>query len=172
MSTDNTKLINMLDMAVQQPDTKAVTSAIKHGLQQLLRDNDLHLPDCVQDKAEGHYARRLIYRSEEHGYSVIAMTWGPDQATPLHDHAGLWCVEAVCDGKISVTQYELVEQQGERFRFEKAGNIEEGAGAAGSLIPPHEYHTIANCCGSDCAVTLHIYGGDMDECHMFKPEGN
>ncbi len=27
------------------------------------------------------------------------MTWGPGQGTPLHDHAGIWCVEGVVEGK-------------------------------------------------------------------------
>lgn len=166
------KLIAMLDEAVQQGEVDAITQSIKQGLCRMVRERDFRLPACVHDQAEQHYARRLLYRSPEHGYSVVAMTWGPEQGTPLHDHAGLWCVEAVCDGRIAVTQYELEEHEGERFRFRRCDRVEAGVGTAGCLIPPHEYHTIANCCGQDCAVSLHIYGGDMEACNAFIPVGN
>ena len=38
-------------------------------------------------------------------------------------------------------QYELLERDGDRFRFRAAGGMHAGPGSAGSLIPPHEYHT-------------------------------
>ena len=62
----------------------------------------------------------------------------------------------------------LKEQDGERFRFEQQPAIHAGYGTAGSLIPPHEYHTIANDNGDDVAVTVHIYRGEMKQCNMFR----
>ncbi|MCB1636832.1 MAG: cysteine dioxygenase, partial [Xanthomonadales bacterium] len=47
-----------------------------------------------------------------------------------------------------------------------------GEGSAGSLLPPHEYHTIANPSDSEVAVSLHIYKGDMCRCAVFSPEGD
>lgn len=162
------RLVAMLDEAVQQDDVEDVTAAVKLGLSELICERALSLPDCVHEDFGDHYARRLLYKSDRHGYSVVAMTWGPEQGTALHDHAGMWCVEAVCDGRIRVTQYELVERRGVQYRFERRDTIEAGVGSAGCLIPPHEYHTIANCCDESCAVSLHIYSGDMTECHVFE----
>ena len=42
-------------------------------------------------------------------------------------------------------------------------------GSAGCLIPPYEYHTLANKRGDAPSITLHIYGGEMDHCHVFEP---
>jgi predicted metal-dependent enzyme (double-stranded beta helix superfamily) len=129
------------------------------------------LPACVYEAEADHYARREIYRSDEHGYSVIAMTWGPGQGTQIHDHSGMWCVEGVWHGALEITQYELVEHDEERFRFQAVGSMQAGAGSAGSLIPPHEYHTIRNPSDSSVAISLHIYKGTMTCCSVFKPLG-
>ena len=94
---------------------------------------------------------------------------GPGQGTPLHDHCGLWCVEGVWEGELEITQYELLEHDGERFRFRAAGGMRAGPGSAGSLIPPHEYHTIRNASPDRIAISLHVYKGPMEQCCMFRP---
>src|SRR5678815_312049 len=150
------KFVAALDAAVESGDQHAITSALRNTLCKLIRDHDVQLPDCVHDPIVDHYARRELYRSPEHGYSVVAMTWGPKQGTPVHDHAGLWCVEGVFRGSIEVHQFELMERQDLRFRFEPRGTIQAGMGSAGCLIPPHEYHAIRNAAEKP-AVSVHIY---------------
>lgn len=166
------RLIEMVDAAVQCKDPDEVTQRVKQSLCQLIRGAELSMPECVCQPVGDHYARRLLFRSEEHRYSMVAMTWGPGQGTPVHDHSGLWCVEAVCQGTIKVVQFEPVEQRGEEFRFNQEESIRAPVGTAGCLIPPHEYHTICNVSDTDCAVTLHIYGGEMECCNVFEEAGN
>jgi predicted metal-dependent enzyme (double-stranded beta helix superfamily) len=164
------KLVRALDAAVESGDQHAITSALRNTLCTLIRDHDVQLPDCVHDPIVDHYARRELYRSARHGYSVVAMTWGPGQGTPVHDHSGLWCVEGVWDGELEITQYELLERDGERFRFRAAGGMHAGPGSAGSLIPPHEYHSIRNTSPDAVAISLHIYKAPMECCSMFVPQ--
>lgn len=162
------KLIAALDAAVSSGDEHAITAALRNTLCEMIRDREVQLPSCVHQPVPGHYARRELYRSPDLGYSVVAMTWGPGQGTPVHDHAGRWCVEGVWDGELEISQYELLETQGERFRFENVGCIRAGQGSTGSLIPPHEYHTIRNT-GETVAVSLHIYQAAMESCCTFEP---
>ena len=164
------KLVQALDIAVESGDQHAITAALRNTLCALIRDRDVQLPDCVHDPIVDHYARRELYRSPRHGYSVVAMTWGPGQGTPVHDHSGLWCVEGVWDGQLEITQYELLERDGERFRFRAAGGMQAGPGSAGSLIPPHEYHTIRNASPDAIAISLHIYKAPMECCSMYLPQ--
>ncbi|TZF89813.1 cysteine dioxygenase [Lysobacter lacus] len=163
------KMVAALDAAVSAGDTQAVTRAVRNVLCALIRDRDFELPSCVHEPISDHYARRELYRSPTLGYSVVAMTWGPGQGTPVHDHSGLWCVEGVWDGELDITQYELLEHDGERFRFRPGGGVQAGPGSAGSLIPPHEYHTIRNTSDAQVAVSLHIYKAEMQCCSTFVP---
>ena len=164
------KLVNAIDTAVSSGDEHAITAALRNTLCRMIRDHDVQLPECVFEPIEDHYARREIYRSPQHGYSVVAMTWGPGQGTPVHDHCGLWCVEGVWDGELEITQYELLETDGDRTRFRAAGGMVAGPGSAGSLIPPHEYHSIRNTSNDEVAVSVHIYKAQMEACSMFVPQ--
>ncbi|HEV2110677.1 MAG TPA: cysteine dioxygenase family protein [Gammaproteobacteria bacterium] len=165
------RLIPLLDEAVRRADPRTTTHAIKDLLCELFRERGVGLPAGVCQPCAESYARRLLYRSEDLGYTVVAMTWGPGQGTLIHDHAGMWCVEGVWDGQIEVQQYEIAERSGERYRFEHCGTIQAGTGSAGCLIPPHEYHLIRNPLPDRSAVSLHIYGGEMESCHVFEPMG-
>lgn len=163
------KLIDAIDAAVSQPDDPAVADALRRAMCELIRDPQVRLPACVLEPVSDHYARRELYRSEALGYSVIAMTWGPGQGTPIHDHAGMWCVEGVWHGQLEITQYEFIGEQADGCVFKPVGTINAGFGSAGSLIPPYEYHTIRNPSADALAVSLHVYKGEMRSCCVFQP---
>lgn len=166
-------LVELVDEAVMLPNETAVVEAIKNDLCRMIRTNAFELPVGVMSPLPDRYARRLLHRDPERGYSIVAMTWGACQSTPIHDHAGMWCVEGVCAGTIDVQQFELMQHEAaeERYLFEPRNSYMAGIGSAGCLIPPYEYHLIANPCDRTPAVSLHIYGGDMDHCHCFVREG-
>jgi hypothetical protein len=84
----------------------------------------------------------------------------------------MWCVEGVWTGALEITQYDLVDRQEPRYRFRPVGSIQAGAGSAGSLIPPHEFHTIRNPSEDQIAVSVHIYSGPMKSCAVFRPAGD
>lgn len=164
------QLIRSFDAAIGAGDTIQVMRALRTALCDAIHSGDVKLPDSVYAGCAEHYARRELYRSPEHGYCVIAMTWSPGQGTPIHDHSGMWCVEGVWQGALEVVQYELREQAGDRYRFIPAGVIQAGAGSAGSLIPPHEHHTICNASATDLAISVHVYQDQMTHCGVFEPE--
>ena len=162
-------MVDQLTAAVCHDCPAEITDALRNALCELIRDPQVKLPACCYERAEDHYARRELYKSDQHGFSVIAMTWGPGQGTPIHDHAGMWCVEGVWHGSLEITPYELMETRDDRFRFESRGTMNVGPGSAGSLIPPHEYHTIRNPSRDATAVTVHVYRGSMTQCSVFRP---
>lgn len=165
------KLVAAIDHAVVAPDDQRLTEALRNMLCRMIRDHEVCLPECVFDPVADHYARRELYHSDQHGYCVVAMTWGPGQGTPIHDHAGMWCVEGVWRGQLEITQYQLLDHDDTAWRFQPVATVSAGAGSAGSLIPPHEYHTIRNPSAGDTAVSLHIYKGQMNACSVFEPLG-
>ena len=164
------RLIAAVDHAVQHEHAHQIAATLRTALREAIADSRIQLPACVHHPIEDHYARRELYRSPVHGYSIVAMSWGPGQGTPLHDHSGLWCVEGVWLGQLEITQYQLLERDGERFRFRAQPPVLGDCGSAGSLIPPHEYHTIRNASADTIAVSLHIYKAPMEACSKFVPQ--
>lgn len=128
------------------------------------------LPEKFQKVQAAHYARHLVHRSSDLGVTVVAMVWAPGQTTPIHDHAGTWCVEGVYAGRILVTRYDLASQEGSSvFHFRQHGQFEQGLGGTGALIPPVEYHSIENREATP-AVTVHVYGRELEQCGVYLPE--
>jgi 3-mercaptopropionate dioxygenase len=162
------ELIARIDAAVRLRDPAAITHRVKRELQDAIHTNQISLPDRFHRVRPEGYARRLLHRSGSLGYTAVVMTWGPGQQTPLHDHAGIWCVEGVVEGQMDVTQFDLVEEAGAACRFEMKGCVHASVGATGSLIPPFEYHVLANAI-DEPSITLHVYGGEMTSCHIFEP---
>lgn len=162
-------LISRLDRSVEAGSPEAITAAVKKDLEQVLGERHLSLPaNLVQPRADA-YARRLLHRDPNGRYSAIVMTWGPGQGTAVHDHGGLWCVEGVVDGEIAVTQYLVQPDTDGYFRVTPIGSLLAGTGSAGCLIPPTDHHVLANARPTRASVTLHVYGGDLDDCKVFLP---
>jgi 3-mercaptopropionate dioxygenase len=157
-----------LDASITGDDVEAIAQRVKSVLQEALRGHGLPLPPRLRTARSDTYARRLLHRDPDGRYTAVVMTWGPGQGTALHDHAGIWCVECVVDGRMQVTQFDLVDESGGAYRFEERTRVTAERGAAGCLIPPFEYHTLANALDRP-SVTLHVYGGEMDHCHVFEP---
>ena len=148
-----------------------IPELVKAVLIDSLKIGTLTLAPGLRQPIEGTYARRLLHRDPFGQYTMVVMTWGPGQKTALHDHAGIWCVECVIDGDMEVAQYDLTSEVDGAFHFEQRNHVVAGRGSAGCLIPPFEYHTLGNV-NDTPSVTLHVYGGEMDHCHIFEPSGD
>jgi len=167
------ELIAALDQAVAAGDATRVTAAVKRILSDQIRGGRLRLAERLCAPRPDTYARRLLHRDPQRGYSAVVMTWGPGQGTMLHDHAGIWCVEGVVRGEMEILQYELTAAQGdERYRFAPRGRVRALAGSSGALIPPFEYHVLRNALPDRPSVTLHVYGGDLERCSIFEPQSD
>jgi predicted metal-dependent enzyme (double-stranded beta helix superfamily) len=164
-------LIENLRAAVRLRETAAIAARIKEVLEETIPAEGMRLPERFRRTLPDRYCRRLLYRDPELGFTALVMTWGPGQRTALHDHAGIWCVEGVVEGELEVTRYELLEEAaGGLCSFKERGAVRARAGSAGALIPPFEHHVLANADPDNVALTLHVYGGEMDHCSVFLPE--
>src|SRR4030095_3701968 len=163
-------LIDRLRDAVLLQDVDAITERIKSDLESFIPAEGLRLPERFRQVKPDSYARRLLYRDPDLGFTALLMTWGPGQRTALHDHSGIWCVEGVVEGEMEVTRYELAEEMEEGLcRFVARGAVAASAGSAGALIPPFEHHVLANARPDRASLTLHVYGGEMNHCDIFEP---
>jgi 3-mercaptopropionate dioxygenase len=164
-------LIENLRAAARLRDTDAIAARIKEDLETFIPAEGLRLPERFRRTRADGYCRRLFYRDPELGFTALVMAWGPGQCTALHDHAGIWCVEGVVEGELEVTRFELLEETRDGLcKFAERGGVRASAGSAGALIPPFEHHVLANVSPDRIALTLHVYGGEMDHCSVFLPE--
>jgi predicted metal-dependent enzyme (double-stranded beta helix superfamily) len=170
MFTGYADLVARLDTSVAAGSPEEITSRVKADLEDLLGHGALELPARFCVPRPDCYARRLLHQDPRGRYTAVVMTWGPGQCTPVHDHGGLWCVEGVVDGEMSVTQFDVRPQADGMFRVSAAGApLRADTGSAGRLIPPIDYHVLANARPNGPSVTLHVYGGSLDGCRVFLP---
>ena len=163
--------ISRLDAAAQQCDDMAVCTAVQDTLVDEITSGRLQLDPTFTDTCSTGYARRLLHRGTN--YSVVVMVWDQGQGTPIHDHDGRWCVECVYQGEIRVRSYDIVGKPEDEFvSFTEQQTVPATKGMAGHLIPPFDYHTIDNPL-EERAVTIHVYGGEMEGCHIYEqlPDG-
>jgi predicted metal-dependent enzyme (double-stranded beta helix superfamily) len=163
------ELIRRLDEAVGLPTEREIGYAVKAILEDVINADHQFLPERYLRTQPNRYARHLLHLDPAGRYSVLVMVWDVGQGTPLHDHAGMWCVECVYKGRIQVTSYNVIGEPTDiPVKFEQESVIFAGIGEAGALIPPFEYHKIENPDDTP-AVTIHVYGGEMTWCHAFVP---
>ncbi len=164
-----TELISMLDKAVDAKDDDCRCLGVKDVLCEVVRSGEAFIGTDFLKPASACYARRLLHKDPAGRYTVLVMVWGSGQGTPLHDHAGKWCVECVYRGRIQVDSYALHGSDEDALvSFTKERTVFAGQGEAGALIPPFDYHTITNNEAAP-AITIHVYGGELDWCHAFIP---
>ncbi|MEK7330217.1 MAG: cysteine dioxygenase family protein [Candidatus Eisenbacteria bacterium] len=163
------ELIRRLDQAVATADLHRLCSNVKRVLAEVVSSGEQFVDPALLKPAPDRYARRLLHKDPAGRYSVVVMVWDQGQGTPLHDHAGVWCVECVYRGRIRVTSFDLEgDAAAERPQFTPESVVFAGVGEAGHLIPPFEYHTIENPDATP-SVTIHVYGGELTWCHAFFP---
>ena len=153
----------------KKDDGARTVNQVKKRLVELL-ETPRWLPRPCRVAEARSYARHLLYQDGKTGFVIVAMVWGAGQRTAIHDHAGVWCVEGVYEGNIEVTRFNPIGRMGKTVRFEEGEAIRAGVGACGALIPPVEYHRIANE-SREKAISVHVYGRDLKVCNIFNPLG-
>jgi predicted metal-dependent enzyme (double-stranded beta helix superfamily) len=162
-------LIRRLDRATAVDDPHQLCQNVKQALTEIVTSAEDFVDPWFLRPAPDRYARRLLHRDPSGRYTVVVMVWDRGQGTPLHDHAGVWCVECVYRGRIRVTSFDREgDPESGPVRFTPESVVHAGKGEAGALIPPFEYHMIENP-DETPAITLHVYGGEMTWCHAFFP---
>lgn len=162
------EMLAMLDEAVERQEVHGCCTAVKKALEQIVTSGEDFIPEEYLRPAPGKYARRLLHLDPQHRYSLLVMVWDKDQGTSLHDHAGMWCVECVYRGRIKVTSFSCTGIKEGLHQFHPELEVYAGPGEAGALIPPFDHHIIVNP-DEKPAVTLHVYGGEMNWCDAFEP---
>ena len=107
--------------------------------------------------------RWLFERERDGQYTGLIMVWPPGYSTPIHDHDGLWGIEWVLQGALSVDDFELAADGDGHVqpRFVGTTLLEEGHSCAFLGTRGHA-HRCSNLSSRRPAITLHLYGGLLE----------
>jgi predicted metal-dependent enzyme (double-stranded beta helix superfamily) len=153
------RLTSSLDSLVAA-NTDAHTIAARAGmlLRPALADGAL-LEERHREPGEDRYRQHLVHVHPAGRYSIVALVWKPEQATPIHDHR-CWCVVGVWRGLERETTYDL-HGDDESTHLVQRNSVVAAPGDVGVLVPPEEdIHRVENC-GTTLAISIHVYGDDI-----------
>jgi len=102
------------------------------------------------------YKQSILYVEPEGLFSVVALTWGPRQATPVHDHI-CWCVVGIYEGSEREEIY-LPSGTGlgdlDRVVEHRTGEVYWHDTDAPNI------HRVSNP-AIELAISIHVYGADI-----------
>jgi len=119
---------------------------------------------AICDEHPQQFTRWLYERACDGRYTGLIMVWPAGHATPIHDHAGLWGIEMVLQGALSVEDYELAGDN--ELRHVGTSVLDEGQSCAFLGTAGHA-HRCTNLSARRAAVTLHVYGGMLERYRNF-----
>jgi predicted metal-dependent enzyme (double-stranded beta helix superfamily) len=135
--------------------TARTMTAVMEAVREAIEDPDLLLPEQRVPDLE-RYRQHVLHVEADGSFSVVALVWGPGQATPVHDHRA-WCVVGVIEGEESEVRFRRGPDGTSLVPTCTAINR---AGCVQGLLVPDEIHAVANR-GEGVAVSLHVYGTDL-----------
>ena len=112
------------------------------------------------------YRRQLIAAAPDRSYTMLLIAWPPGYVTPLHDHAELWGIELVLDGALQVDEY-FSDGDTQQPSLQPHRSLMLGSGDAAVFIDPAYVHRCRNLSAHQPALSLHVYGGDLDHYQSF-----
>jgi predicted metal-dependent enzyme (double-stranded beta helix superfamily) len=121
------------------------------------------LADGLVDLRERNrgFERWMLGRRGRPGVSVLVMAWPPGYTTPSHDHAGLWGIELSLYGALEVESW---SRESTAHAWQLRGRDWLGPGDATWFDADVPYmHRCRNLSKHETALTLHIYGGDLED---------
>ena len=104
--------------------------------------------------------RWLLARRGHPGVSVLVMAWPPGYSSPSHDHAGLWGIELSLYGALEVESWTRASTA-EPWQLRGRDWLGPGDATWFDADPPY-MHRCRNLSRHDTALTLHVYGGDLE----------
>jgi len=135
------------DLFASEPDLDKRWEALTPILSDLIADPAViaaskNWPDCVfaDDRAEN----LLFYVDDEYGFAINGLTKNssPTSKPQIHDHAHIYTLYGVLDGKERVDRYDRLDDrsQPDYAEIKLASSVEFGPGEI-DLVRPYEIHT-------------------------------
>ena len=149
----------------------AARRAIQTGVEQGYDLDAMWLESDADKRLPGKYRRHQVVSDPDYGFTVVVLLWEPGACTPIHDH-DTWCVFACLQGEMEVTNYAVIEDDGQsNIKLAEVGREHAQAFSIGDNAGKDtEVHRVRNV-GETRAVSLHVYGADLTKRTLFDGRG-
>lgn len=116
------------------------------------------------------FERWILAERSKRPVSILVMAWPPGYTTPVHDHGGLWGLEATIAGALEVESFD--RPHGDEHALRSTGRTWLGPGDATWFDATETHaHRCRNLSRHDTALTLHVYGGDLAQYLAYEQPG-
>ena len=120
-----------------------------------------------------HYARNPVFVCSTGTLSLFTMVWSPGQWTPVHDH-GTWGVVGIIKGVLHERNFLRMdnrEREDSGISLRRGGNILLSQNSVTTFVPnPDHIHRTGVPRNQGEAVSLHLYGREMNNYHIYDME--
>ncbi len=141
-------------------DEQSVAAAVAAHLPRLLTTPALLAPEHRQTSPDG-YRVHIVAVAPSRAFTITSLVWLPGQCTAIHDHI-CWCVVGTLQGIEYESRFRLLEDDGGTRWLCPNGEEMMRPGTVAMLLPPQEnIHRVRNA-GDTLAISLHIYGADLE----------
>lgn len=141
-------------------------------LQKLLKNTDF-LDSSHRASKPDHYARNPVHICPTGSLSLFTMVWQPGQWTPVHDH-GTWGVVGILEGTLEERNFVRIdsrERDDSNINLQRGGNCLLSQGSVTTFIPnPDHIHRTGVSRSREQAISLHLYGRDMNNYNIYDLE--
>lgn len=159
-----TAVTRLVDSCMPTPD---LVAAIKPLKERLVGQEGLVPEVCHEGLGDVAYTRNLLHADPQGRFTVMAVVWGANRQTPVHDHETWGVVGGYC-GALDVTDFSApCAQDG---HLEKVGEEVLGEGEVCCIVPPRteNIHQMSNRAARP-AVSIHTYGDPAKRCRVYDP---
>ena len=161
-------MLALIDTCIDQHG-HADTAKICTRLTESVRWSDCpRAPQLPLDGTSAAYRRIALNDGRARGYEALLIAWPPNHVTPIHDHDGLWGLELVLDGALRVDSFHLAEDPSVVLHAEQTAVA--GVGDHVLFTDTHYAHQCRNLSRNSMALSLHVYGGELNSYRSFHHE--
>ena len=151
----------------------AEIDAVRHALSALAWQEGCPRAHRARSDEELSYRRQLVVAAPDRSYSALLITWPPGHVTPVHDHSRLWGIELVLDGALEVREFMTSQTDADSkspIDLQFTRSVMLGAGDATTFLDPGYAHSCRNLSDAKPALSLHVYGGMLEDFHSFHKD--
>lgn len=166
------------ELFASEPDLDKRWQALTPILSELLADPAViaaskNWPDCVP--ADGRAENLLFYVDDEYGFAINGLTKNASRTgrARIHDHAHIYTLYGVLDGKESVDRYDRLDDRSrpDYAEIKLASSVVVGPGEI-DLVGPYEVHTENTVGERTVAVIIRSQMGGTFNQGRYNPETN